>query len=269
MKELSAHQPIGIFDSGIGGLTVANAIVRHLPNEKIIYFGDTAHLPYGDKSLDAIRYFSIRITKFLIDKGCKMIVIACNSASTAANDMLKEFYKNQVHFVNVVDPLVEIAIQKGYKKVGIIATKATVASRVYESKFAEKAPNVNVISLATPLLAPMIEEGFIHNNISQSIINQYLSNPIFEDIDVMLLACTHYPLIKQEIESFFQGKVDVLDSTDIVAEKVKSLLSEYDQVNNEPHPKYQFYVSDFTQSFENTARSFYSHDIHLEHFPLW
>lgn len=269
MHKLDASQPIGIFDSGIGGLTVANAIVRYLPNEEIIYFGDTAHLPYGDKSLDAIRYYSLRIAKFLQEKNCKMIVVACNSAATAANEVLRHFYQDQLLIVNVVDPLIEAAVQQGYKKVGIIATKATVASKVYPQNFAKADPSIEVVTQATPLLVPMIEEGYVHNDISTPVIHKYLSNPIFDGIEALLLSCTHYPLIKPEIEDFYQGSVKVLDSTDIVAIKVKAELEKHHLLNDRIRRPHQFFVSDYTQSFEDTTRLFYKEEIHLEPAHIW
>ncbi|MEM9921712.1 MAG: glutamate racemase, partial [Bacteroidota bacterium] len=196
MKEIHCNQPIGVFDSGIGGLTVANAIIRHLPKEQIVYFGDTAHLPYGDKSADAIRYYCIKISKFLLDQGCKMIVIACNSASSAAYNILLDFFEGQTLFVNVVDPLVQTVVNKRFQKVGVIATKATVRSDIYRLKLLERQPNLKVASLATPLLAPMIEEGYAQNKIGQAILENYLSDTSLKDIEALLLSCTHYPLIR-------------------------------------------------------------------------
>ncbi|MCB0681391.1 MAG: glutamate racemase, partial [Saprospiraceae bacterium] len=197
----SARRPIGIFDSGIGGLTVAHALAQQLPNEELIYFGDTAHMPYGERSADAIRYYSLRIVKFLLDKNCKMIVIACNSASTAAYQVLLDFFHEQALFVNVVDPLVERVAGEQFHKVGIIATKVTIRSGIYEQQLRSLQPDLRIHALATPLLAPMIEEGYIHNNLSQAVISQYLSDPGFGDIDALLLACTHYPLIRSDIEA--------------------------------------------------------------------
>ncbi|MEO1436178.1 MAG: glutamate racemase, partial [Bacteroidota bacterium] len=196
-----SQNPIGVFDSGIGGLTVAKALSQHLPEESLIYFGDTAHLPYGDKSADAIRYYAIKIAKFLLDRQCKIIVIACNSASTTAYDVLVDFFDDQVCFVNVVDPLVEAVTTHQFNKVGVIATKATISTGIYSRKLKAQSPNTEVVSMATPLLVPMIEEGFFQNHISQSVIEQYLGHSDFEDIEALLLACTHYPLIRPAIEA--------------------------------------------------------------------
>ncbi len=269
IKDHKKTQPIGVFDSGIGGLTVANAIINHLPQEEIIYFGDTAHLPYGDKSADAIRYYSLKIVKFLLEKNCKMIVIACNSASAAAYKVLLDFYQGQALFVNVVDPLVEAVAQQEHKKIGIIATKATTRSGIYKHKFQEIKPELHVASLATPLLTPMIEEGYFNNNISNAIIEQYLSNPLFENIDALLLACTHYPLIRKNLDAYFEQKVKIYDSSDVVANVVHKRLKQFDLLNDTSPKNPQFYVSDYTQSFEETTQIFYKKKIELEYCPIW
>lgn len=263
------NQPIGIFDSGIGGLTVANAIRHLLPNESIIYYGDTIHLPYGDKSADAIRYYSIRICKFLLEQNCKLIVIACNTASSAAYDVLLDFFDGRATFVSVVDPLVHSVIDAGYQKVGVIATKATINSSIFVTKIKNFDQKVKVKQLATPLLAPMIEEGFFSGNISMSVIENYLSQPEIQDIDALLLACTHYPLIKDEIQTFYKGKVAILDSTDVVARRVKHVLESENLLKTEGPGEEHFYVSDYTESFEVTAKNFYGEHIKLESKHIW
>ena len=263
------HQPIGVFDSGIGGLTVANAIIKHLPEEEIIYFGDTFHLPYGDKSADAIRYYSLKIVKFLLEKNCKMIVIACNSASSAAYDILVDFFKGQTLFVNVVDPLVEAVAKKNYKHVGVIATKATIRSDIYRTKLQKAKAGLEVSSMATPLLVPIIEEGFFNDNISEAVIEKYLSHKKFDGIEALLLACTHYPLIHKNIEEYFLGRVNVYDSTDVVAEEVRNKLKNSDLLNDRRNNPHHFFVSDYTKSFEETTRIFYKEQIHLEHCSIW
>jgi glutamate racemase len=267
---MTRQQPIGIFDSGIGGLTVAKAVADLLPEEQIIYFGDTAHMPYGDKSPDSIRYYCLRIAKFLLEKNCKMIVVACNTASSVAYRVLLDFFKSDnILFVNVVDPLVDATADKGFHKVGVIATKATIQSRVYELKLTEKKPDLEVASLATPLLAPMIESGYFHDKISRTVIENYLEAPELKGIEALLLACTHYPLIREDIEAFYGPDVRILDSTDVTAAAVKKKLADRDLLNMQRSTPHHFYVSDFTQSFEETTRIFYGEDIHLEHCPIW
>lgn len=263
------QQPIGIFDSGIGGLTVANAVSRYLPNESIIYFGDTVHLPYGDKSAEAIRQYSVGITHFLLEQGCKMVVVACNTAASAAYDTLKSYFADRVLLVDVVDPLVEEVSQHNFKKAGVIATKATISSGIYERKLKEALPQAEIVSLATPLLVPMIEEGFFNNNISHTVLEQYLSRPEFEGIEALLLSCTHYPLIRKEIEAYFGGKVQVFDSTIPVARRVEELLRERGLLSPARVLANRFYVSDYTESFEKTTKLFYTEDINLAHLNIW
>ena len=260
------HRPIGVFDSGIGGLTVAHAISRLLPHEQIIYFGDTAHLPYGDKSKDLIRTYSSEITNFLLhQKHCKCIVIACNTASAAAYETLRDNYKGSVPIFNVIDPIIEsVVADESIKHVGIIATKTTILSGVYQEKLSRRRPSLTYSALATPLLAPMIEEGFYNNNISQTVIHNYLEQPELKDIDALILGCTHYVMIKKEINEFYGGKVKLFDSTDIVATKLKAILDKENLLTDKPLGENLFYVSDYTESFEHAAKAFYGKAIQLK-----
>jgi glutamate racemase len=267
---MSSSLPIGIFDSGIGGLTVASAIRKILPNEQLIYFGDTAHMPYGDKSPEAIKFYSLKIAKFLLDKQCKAIVIACNTASSHAYHELVHFLGDQIPIINVIDPVVDVMLKNGKnKKIGVIGTKSTIRSDIYAKKFKEANPDIVVSSLATPLLAPMIEEGFFNNTISKTVINSYLSSPKLKKIDSLILACTHYPLIKQEITSFYGGKVEIINTAEIVAEYVKKRLTELKLLNNGPPKKHQFYVSDYTPSFAKSTRLFFGEKINLTFNAIW
>lgn len=270
MKPKKKEQPIGIFDSGIGGLTVAHAIKKKLPNENLIYFGDTAHLPYGDKSEAAIQAYSIRITEILLQKGCKVIVIACNSASSAAYELLQEYVNRKTHIINVIDPMVDLVTkQLAGKNVGLIGTKRTVQSGVYTRKVHEANKGISLKSVATPLLAPMIEEGFFNNQISHEIIAQYLSDPELNNIDALILACTHYPLIKNQIDQYYQQKMQILDSSEVVATALRSYLEHEQLLNDEPAPSHHFLVSDYTDSFESSARLFFHESVHLEKHGLW
>jgi glutamate racemase len=267
-KEVTA--PIGVFDSGIGGLTVAHAIQKLLPHENMIYFGDTAHLPYGDKSEAAIQAYSIKIADVLLKKGCKVIVIACNSASSAAYELLKEYVRKDAHILNVIDPMVDL-ITRHYegKTVGLIGTKRTIQSGIYTNKIKEASKGIHLQSLATPLLAPMIEEGFFNNQISHEIIAQYLEDPVLKNTEALVLACTHYPLIKKEISSFYNGRVDVLDSAVVVAEALQNYLTENSLLNPNGQPSHHFFVSDYTEAFEASTRLFFHEKVTLERHPLW
>jgi glutamate racemase len=263
------NQPIGIFDSGIGGLTVAHAIRQLLPTEDIIYFGDTAHLPYGDKSEAAIQAYSIKIADVLLRRGCKVIVIACNSASSAAYELLKEYVRKDAHIINVIDPMVE-AVVNGFpnRTIGLIGTKRTVQSGIYGRKISEANVGIELKTLATPLLAPMIEEGFFNNQISQEIVAQYLSDPALTGIEALILACTHYPLIREEILKYYEGKMTVLDSSVVVAQALRQYLQNEKLLNTEGKAQH-FYVSDYTDAFEAATRIFFGKTVQLEKHPLW
>ena len=267
---LPSSFPIGIFDSGIGGLTVASAIHKLLPREQLVYFGDTAHLPYGEKSPEAIKYYSLKIAKFLVDRKCKIIVIACHTASSRAYDDLVQFLGNQVPIVNVIDPVVEkIVSDNRYKRIGVIGTKSTIKSNVYAEKIRTLNPNINVFSLATPLLAPMIEEGFFNNQISNTVIDSYLSSPKLKNIDSLILACTHYPLIESDIHAFYKGKIEIINTAEIVAAYVKSRLAELDLLSDAEPKRHQFFVSDHSSAFEKSTKLFFGQKIHLSHKPMW
>lgn len=270
MVKEKREQPIGIFDSGIGGLTVAQAITKVLQNERIIYFGDTAHLPYGDKSTAAIQAYAVKICDLLIKQHCKVILIACNSASAAAYELVKEYVGSKAKVLNVIDPIVKY-IGETYpgKTIGLIGTKQTVNSNVYRKKVDELDLDIELKSHATPLLAAMIEEGFFNDSISESVIHTYLSDPDLKGIEALILGCTHYPLIKKQIENFYQGKVDVLDASQIVAQHVKAFLKENDLASGKLIGDHTFYVSDYTSSFEESTRIFFKREVHLEHYPLW
>ena len=263
------EKAIGIFDSGIGGLTVAKAIKNAMPNEQIIYFGDTKHLPYGDKSIETLIDYSLRITEFLLSMNVKAIVIACNSASAAAYNHVKDYAKG-IPVYNVIDPIVDyIAKDNSINKVGLIATKATVNSKVYSNKIAVNNTEIETASLATPLLVPMIEEGFYDNKISNTIISNYLNNETLNNIDTLILGCTHYPLIENEISNFYKGRVSILNSANIVADKVKRLLSDINlSSNTKNHLPNKFYVSDITKSFQETAKIIFEENIVLEKISL-
>ncbi len=265
------NNPIGIFDSGIGGLTVANAVSRLLPDENIIYFGDTAHMPYGDKSIDLIKSYAVSIARFLIEeKKCKTIVIACNTASAASYEYLRDELKGQIPVINVIDPMVERVIEdSSIHHVGIIATKTTISSGVYQEKLSRRKPTLQYSALATPLLAPMIEEGFYNNSISRTVLDNYLSMPELKGIDSLILACTHYPMIKQQIESFYNQSIQVLDSAEVVALKLKNILHRENLFCEQGFAHQDiFYVSDFTESFEKTATYFYPKKIKLKKITI-
>ncbi|OON68607.1 glutamate racemase [Hymenobacter sp. CRA2] len=272
LSAASDARPIGVFDSGIGGLTVARAVNQLLPQERLVYFGDTAHLPYGDKSTAAIQAYSVKICDLLLRQHCKVILIACNSASAAAYELVREYVGSKARVLNVIDPIVQYVGQHyGGREVGLIGTKQTVGSNVYRKKLDSLDRDIRLHALATPLLAPMIEEGFVRGAVSQSVINTYLSDPGLEGIEALVLACTHYPLIREQIAEYYQGQVDVLDPSDIVAQALEQLLAQHGLATADTAraPQHHFYVSDFTPSFEESTRLFFGQEVSLEHYPLW
>ena len=265
MKE----QPIGIFDSGVGGLTVAHAIKQLLPGENLIYFGDTAHLPYGDKSAESIKFYSRRITEFLLDHNSKVVLVACNSASASAFDSLKEEFKEKTILIDVIDPVVDYLSTRNFNKIGVIGTKRTISSETYNKKLKEKSPGTSVVSLATPLLVPMIEEGFIFDDISNAILRSYLSNDSLAGIQALVLGCTHYPIIKNQISKIFNFNVEVIDSARIVSMILRETLEKNNLLNDSGEVRDQFFISDYTPYFEKIARMFFEGEINLKKADIW
>jgi glutamate racemase len=270
-------RPIGVFDSGIGGLTLVHALSKALPNERMIFFGDTAHLPYGDKSAKNIQAFAEEILHFFYQQNCKAVLVACNTASAIAYPKLLKSWGYHLLLFNVIDPVVRTCIQ-AYKpqKVGVIGTKSTIQSRSYPRKFNQLDKTITVTTASTPLLAPMIEEGFYNNKISQTLISAYLSKKQFDGIEALILGCTHYPLIKKEVESFYRGSTPVLDNIDPTIAELANSLGEKDMLNHSlisdtTHPESlnAFYVSDYTQSFEETAKLFFGETVILQKYDLW
>jgi glutamate racemase len=264
------QKPIGIFDSGLGGLTVAKAINLALPHENIIYFGDTAHLPYGDKSKETIIQYSTKIADFLVEQQCKLIVIACNSASANAYEEVVERTGSKTLVMNVIDPVVSYLEQTDYKKIGVIGTKSTIDTNTYENKINAIKKGLYVSSMATPLFVPMIEEGFIFDDISNAIIRNYLSRNDLSDIETLILGCTHYPIIKNQISKFFNFEIEIIDSGKIVANSVRDLLSSQNLLNElKSTPVKKFYLSDFTRYFKQIARMFFEEEIELVRLDFW
>jgi len=268
-KMKAGERPIGVFDSGVGGLTVAHAIRQALPGESLIYFGDTAHLPYGDKSEEAIRNYSRRITDFLIGYDSKMVLIACNSASASAYETLLGEFGNKILIMDVINPVVEYVTSHNYRKLGVIGTKRTISSGTYEKKIHDASASASVYSLATPLLVPMIEEGFIFDDISNAIIRTYLSDSGLNDIDALILGCTHYPIIRNQISKFFNFNVEVIDSARIVAQRLRVMLEQNDLLNTGRAGEDLFFVSDYTEYFGKIARMFFEGNINLQKADIW
>ncbi|HSX19563.1 MAG TPA: glutamate racemase [Gammaproteobacteria bacterium] len=265
-----ATQPIGIFDSGIGGLTVAKAIHQQLPNESIIYFGDTAHTPWGSQSASAIQHYASRISETLLEQKCKVIVVACNTASAAAYEAVKHVVKDHALLFNVIDPVIAHVVAKHQNKtIGLIGTKQTIKSGAYANRLSKLSDTINLQSLATPLLVPLIEEGFSNTDAARQIIEHYLTDPNMQNISALILGCTHYPLIKQQVSDFFAHKIEVLDSAQLISNVIAEQLDARNLRNPGNNAQLTFYVSHDSGFFNHTAQQFFPGAINLQTYPLW
>jgi glutamate racemase len=228
-------------------------------------------LPYGDKSPESIRHYAARITQYLLDKKCKAIVIACNTASAHAYKTVCDIAGPNVPVINVIDPVAQYVANKfSKKKIGVIGTKGTIASRVYVHRIEKLNKSLKVISNATPLLASMIEEGFYNNKISQTIINSYLSKPNFKGIDALILACTHYPLIRKEIDIFYKKKIEIIDNGEVAAQSLRIELEKRHIISNKPaKAKDLFVISDYTEAFEISTKIFFGEKVSLKTARIW
>lgn len=259
---MKSNKAIGIFDSGIGGLTIAKAIKNIMPHESIIYFADVKHLPYGDKSKEIIIEYAKKITTFLILKQCKAIVIACNTVSANAFEEVKKLANNQALVFDVISPVIERVSYQNYRKIGVIATQSTIDSHIYEKNIKKLNSDIKIFELATPLLAPIIESGCYNHAIISIILKKYLSN--FREIDSLILGCTHYPIILYEINTFFNHLVKVINSSRIVANHLFFNLQNYNLLYKHINPEYHFYLSDESKHFEKIAKIMFGNKIMLK-----
>lgn len=255
--------PIGVFDSGVGGLTVAREISRQLPYENIVYFGDTARVPYGSKSQNTIIRFSEQIIRFLRTKQVKAIVIACNTASALALDAVKDEF--DLPIIGVVIPGARAAVEATTNgKVGVVGTEATVQSGMYTKVIQGMNPKIEVIEKACPLFVPLVEEGFKEHIVTREIIEYYLESMRNTDIDAMILGCTHYPLLRSKIREYMGDKIQIVNPAYETAMDLKRLLEEKETANDETtehHSEYSFYVSDAAEKFRKFANTVMPFDV--------
>lgn len=256
---------IGIFDSGIGGLTVVREFMQHLPGYDIIYFGDTARTPYGSKSPGTVVEYARQNTEFLLEHGARIIVMACNTASSVATDTLVQGY--DVPVFEVVTPAVVLAVQATrYGRIGVIGTRATINSGIYEKKILQLAPQARVYSRACPLFVPLVEEGWIQRPETAMIVKKYLHPLKVRRIDTLILGCTHYPLLKETIQRKIGKQVRVIDSSVAITRKVREFLDRHSELDRSLSRKriQRFFVSDVTPQFEKTAQELLKTRIRLE-----
>lgn len=261
---LHKDAPIGVFDSGIGGLTVAREIMRQMPNEKIIYFGDTARVPYGNKSQETVTRFSEQIVRFLNTFQVKTIVVACNTASAYALDTLEK--ESEIPIIGVVKPGAKAAVEATRNgRIGVIATAATIGSRIYSKYITELNSDVTIHGKACPLFVPLVEEGLWDDPVTNEIARRYLAELIDIDIDTLILGCTHYPLIRTALGRIMGDGVTLVNPAYETAIELKAMLQEMDLLNEETpglgSNQYEFYVSDKAEQFVRFANSIIKYGI--------
>jgi len=262
--QIDAGAPVGVFDSGVGGLTVVREIMRQIPNEKIIYFGDTARVPYGNKSKDIVTRFSRQIVHFLQTHHVKTIVVACNTASAYALEELEK--EIDIPIIGVVKPGAKYASEVTRNgKIGVIATPATIGSHIYSQYIEEINPEVTIYGKACPLFVPLIEEGLWVDPVTDEIARRYLAELIDLDIDTLILGCTHYPLIRSTLGRIVGENVTLVNPAYETAIQLKALLKEKGLLNEKApvlgDTQYQFYVSDMAEKFQIFANSIIKYGI--------
>ncbi len=252
----NGEAPIGIFDSGVGGLTVFRALERRFPNESLIYLGDTARIPYGTKSLATVERYALEDAAFIESKRVKMIVIACNTASALATESLAR--QSRVPVLNVIEPGARRAVEQsrnGY--IGVIATEATITSGAYEKAMLAKRSGIEIISRACPLFVPLAEEGWLTHPVTRQVAEEYLAELRRSNVDTLVLGCTHYPILRPVIEQVLGDEISYIDSGEAVAEEVGRLLEENDLARKSDEPRTeQFFVTDSAIRFRRVAELF-------------
>ncbi len=261
---------IGVFDSGLGGLTVVKELLQVLPGYRIIYFGDTARTPYGTKSPQTVTRYALEDTRFLIEQGARIIVVACHTVSSTAMEVLRKTFP-EVPFFEVVTPSMKKALSlTKNKKIGLIGTRTTVESGIYQRLFQEADPEVKLYANPSPLLVPLIEEGWLKKPETRRIVKKYLIPLKMRGIDTLILGCTHYPLIKKVIQEKAGKRIKLVDPSEEVARSVKELLESSPELKQglEPNGEPEVYVSDITPNFEKVATMFLGRRLKLKKVDL-
>ncbi len=254
-------KPIGIFDSGVGGLTVFKEVRKQFPFEDIIYFGDTARVPYGPKSRNTVIDYSIQNARFLVQQGAKIIVVACNTSSSVALKKLQKML--DVPILGVIQPGANSAVKNTKnKRIGVIGTEGTIRSDAYKEAIQLLDTETKIFSKACPLLVPLVEEGWINHKITKATIEEYLLPLMKKNIDTLVLGCTHYPILKQTIQSIIGNEINLIDSAFTISQKLQNIVSES---NQNQIGKDKFFVSDNEEKFRKIANNILQKKIE----PLW
>ncbi len=267
LKYDEASRPIGVFDSGVGGLTVVKELNRLLPNEKIIYFGDTGRVPYGNKSKETIIHYSLQVAYFLMKKKIKMLIVACNTASSVSLPTLKRHF--HIPVIGVIEPGAKTAIETSSSgKIGVIGTLGTVRSNAYKKALKKIKPKIQVFQDPCPLFVHLAEDGWNKNRIAQMVSDEYLKPLKNKNVDTLILGCTHYPLLKDVIQNSVGKKVTLIDSGRETAKEVQKILAKKQLLNNRKMTEKNhsvFYVSDFPHKFKEVSQRFLSKELKHVH----
>jgi glutamate racemase len=245
-----------MFDSGMGGLTVYDALKKALPHESIVYFGDTARLPYGEKSAETVVRYSIENAIFLLEHHIKILVVACNTAASVSMDKLRKIFN--IPMIDVIEPGAEKAVQVSQSgRIGVLATKGTIHSNAYQNLIRKLRPGAHVVSVPCPLLVPLIEEGLIAHPATRSLLQDYLSPLIEERVDTIMLGCTHYPSLRSMIQEIVGQHVQIVDSASSCAQKVSYILDQHGLKNpSQEAVSHRFFVSDNPDKFRSLSKYF-------------
>ena len=263
--KIDREAPIGVFDSGVGGLTVAREIMRNLPSEKIVYFGDTARVPYGSKSKETIIRYSRQIIRFLQEQQVKAIVIACNTASAFALDAVRDEF--DIPIIGVIEPGAKVAAaQTRNKRVGVIGTVGTVGTGIHAEYLKQLDPEITVFGKACPLFVPLVEEGWLHDPVTDEVAARYLKELQDKDVDTLILGCTHYPLLRSTIRKIMSDNVCLVNPAYETALELGRLLEEKGLSSTGMEQKecpYRFFVSDLADEFKAFANSILPYDVEM------
>jgi len=263
---------LGVFDSGLGGLLIARAIREHFPDIDMVYFGDTLHLPYGNRSVDAIYTYSQMAMDFLFEQDCQLIITACNTVSASAlrplqQQYLPTFYPDR-RILGVVVPTLECCIDRGYKKLGVIATNHIVRSGIYAEELRKLDPDIEIYQRATPLLVPLIENDGM--KWIRPVIEEYIVPLVSKDIECLILGCTHYPFLKEIISDIVGPDISLVSQDVMIPQKLQNYLQRHQEIDEKisrgGHSS--FYVSDVTESYLEASRYIYGDDIDVQHVRL-
>lgn len=257
---MAKDSAIGVFDSGIGGLTVLHEIIAALPRENTVYLGDTARSPYGTKSVETVLRYSFENSEFLVEKGVKLVVVACNTSTAIALNRLRESLS--VPVIGVIEPGVRRAIQSTKnKKVGVIGTEATIHSGAYTRALKAADPKIEVYSRACPLFVPLVEEGWTDNDVVEMTVKAYLGSLKQSGIDTLVLGCTHYPLLKKAIRKFMGAGVRLVDSAEETAKEVAAALKKSAGARKAGKGIHSFFVTDAPERFVKVGRRFLGENV--------